>query len=145
MKTRTQGILGVAAAQTLLGSIGLCVLESGADSVSAAFYRCAIGGLMLAFYCLWRRDLAGLLRLPARTLTYAVASGFLMIANWVLFFEGIHRTGIAVATILFHVQPFLSWFSEPWSSVSACTRPLSSGSPWHLRVLCSPRVSPAPT
>ncbi|WP_297586492.1 DMT family transporter [Roseibium sp.] len=29
-----------------------------------------------------------------------------MTGNWVLFFEGIHRTGIAVATILFHIQPF---------------------------------------
>lgn len=107
MTRQTQGIIGVSAAQILLGTIGLCVLESGADSVSVAFYRCVIGGFVLAFYCLWRGDLNGLLRLPPKTILLALVSGFFMTGNWVLFFEGIQRTGIAVATILFHIQPFL--------------------------------------
>ncbi len=107
MNRRTEGMLGVVAAQTMLGTLGLCVLESGADPVSVAFYRCAIGGLALTFYCFWRGDLVGIVRLPPRTLLLAVFSGALIAVNWVLFFEGIRRTGIAVATIVVHIQPFI--------------------------------------
>ena len=106
MPVRLQGYIGLISAQTLLGTIGLCVLESGADPVSVAFYRCAIGGVMLTLYCGWRGDLVTIAHLTPKTLFLAIASGILMTANWVLFFEGIHRTGIAVATILFHIQPF---------------------------------------
>lgn len=107
MTRQTEGVIGLVTAQTLLGTIGLCVLESGADPVSITFYRCAIGGLALALYCLWRGDFARIRLVSGRTLALALASGVLMAGNWVLFFEGIRRTGIAVATITFHVQPFL--------------------------------------
>ena len=107
MTRQTEGVIGLVTAQTLLGTIGLCVLESGADPVSITFYRCAIGGLALVLYCLWRGDLARIRLVSGRTLGLALASGVLMAGNWVLFFEGIRRTGIAVATITFHVQPFL--------------------------------------
>ncbi len=107
MNRRAEGMIGVIAAQTMLGTIGLCVLESGADPVSIAFYRCAIGGTVLALYCAFRGTLAGMFRLPSKTLLLAVFSGVLMAGNWVLFFEGIQRTGIAVATIVFHIQPFI--------------------------------------
>jgi drug/metabolite transporter (DMT)-like permease len=106
MNRKMQGVLGVAAAQTLLGFLGLSVLESGADVLSVAFYRCAIGGLLLVFYCICRGELGEILRLPPRTHILALTSGLLMTGNWVLFFEGIHRMGIAAATILFHIQPF---------------------------------------
>ncbi len=36
----------------------------------------------------------------------AVLSGVLMVTQWVWFFDAIHRTSIAVATVVFHVQPF---------------------------------------
>ncbi|MHA7775012.1 DMT family transporter [Roseibium sp. M-1] len=107
LSRQTEGMIGVIAAQTLLGTIGLCVLESGADPVSVTFYRCAIGGLALVLYCYLRGDLARMRQVPMRTILLAVASGVLMAGNWVLFFAGIQRTGIAVATITFHVQPFL--------------------------------------
>ncbi|WP_269584213.1 DMT family transporter [Roseibium sp. Sym1] len=107
MTRQMEGMIGVIAAQTLLGTIGLCALESGADPVSVAFYRCLIGGIALGLYCLWRRDLTGIFRLPGRVFLLAASSGVLMAGNWVLFFEGIRQTGIAVATITFHIQPFL--------------------------------------
>lgn len=106
MKPATQGMLGVAAAQIVFGTIGLCVLESGADSVSAVFYRAATGGLLLTIFGFFNGKLRGLVRLPWRTLALAVASGVLMTANWVLFFEGIARGGISLATVLFYVEPF---------------------------------------
>lgn len=106
MKPATQGMLGVAVAQIVFGTIGLCVLESGADSVSAVFYRAATGGLLLTLLGFFNGDLRGLMRLPRRMLVLAVASGVLMAANWVLFFEGIARNGISLTTVLFYVEPF---------------------------------------
>lgn len=101
-----QGIVGLSMAQITLGTLGYCILESGADSVSAVFYRCAIGGALLGAYCFGRGTLSGIVRLPVRTLALAGLSGALMVGNWVLFFEGIRLTSISVATIAFHVQPF---------------------------------------
>ena len=106
LKQRTQGILGLFTAQAVLGTLGVCVIESGVDSVSVVFYRCAIGGVLLALYCYWRGDLWNIAQLPIKAVALALLSGALMVANWVLFFEGIQRTSISIATIAFHVQPF---------------------------------------
>jgi drug/metabolite transporter (DMT)-like permease len=107
MTSKSQGFVGVAAAQVLLGTLGVCVLESGADPLSVTFYRCVIGGGVLALYGVIRGNLSGVMRLPPRVLGLALASGLLMVGNWVLFFTAMQHTGIAVATIVFHVQPFM--------------------------------------
>ncbi|MCM2477525.1 DMT family transporter [Rhizobium sp. CG5] len=107
MTRQIQGFIGVAAAQMLLGTLGVCVLESGADPLSVTFYRCVIGGLVLALYGAFRGNLSAVLRLPPRVLGLALASGLLMVGNWVLFFTAMQHIGIAVATIVFHVQPFM--------------------------------------
>jgi len=90
----------------LLGTLGAFVAEAGLDSLSATFYRCAIGGAVLAAYCLWARIPVSL---PAGVGPWALslASGALMTGNWVFFFEAMARCGIAVATLAFHVQPIL--------------------------------------
>lgn len=106
MDRLAQGVLGLTAAQMILGTLGVCLIESGVDSVSAVYYRCIIGGVVLLAYCAWRHDLLTLRQLPKREIALTVLSAVLMITNWVLFFEGIRLTGIAVATIVFHVQPF---------------------------------------
>jgi len=107
MTKQIQGFIGVASAQILLGTLGVCVLESGADPLSVTFYRCVIGGLVLAFYGAIQGNLYGVMRLPPRVLGLALASGLLMVGNWVLFFTAMQYVGIAVATIAFHVQPFM--------------------------------------
>lgn len=107
MTPQRQGIAGVVLAQTTLGTLGLCVIEAGTDPLSTAFYRCVLAALALAAYAALRGDLGALFRLPVRILSLALLSGMLMVGNWVLFFEAIHRSGIAVATIVFHVQPFV--------------------------------------
>lgn len=107
MTKQIQGFIGVAAAQMLLGTLGVCVLESGADPLSVTFYRCLLGGLVLALYGAIRGNLYGVMRLPTKVLGLALASGLLMVGNWVLFFTAMQHIGIAVATIVFHVQPFM--------------------------------------
>ncbi len=106
MDRLAQGIFGLTAAQLILGTLGVSLIESGIDSVSAVYYRSVIGGLVLLAYCAWQHDLISLRQLPKREIILTTLSAVLMIANWVLFFEGIRLTSIAVATIVFHVQPF---------------------------------------
>jgi drug/metabolite transporter (DMT)-like permease len=100
-----QGVFGLGAGALLLGTLGICVRETGLDPVTIVFWRCIIGGAVLAVYCAWH----GHFRTQAwtlRILGLAGLSGALMVGNWVLFFAAIQRTGIAVSTIVFHVQPF---------------------------------------
>lgn len=106
MERTSQGLAGLTVAQAILGTLGVCLIESGVDSVSAVFYRCVFGGCVLVAYCIWRNDLISMRGLPRRELLMAILSAALMTTNWVLIFEGIRLTSIAVATIVFHVQPF---------------------------------------
>ncbi len=90
----------------LLGTLGVFVEEAGQDPLTAVWFRCAFGGLALLAWGLISARL-GELRLARRGLLAAVAAGLLMLLNWGLFFAAIERTSIAVATVVFHVQPLL--------------------------------------
>jgi drug/metabolite transporter (DMT)-like permease len=70
----------------------------------AVCFRCGFGALALLAWGAASGRL-GELRLAPRALLAAVAAGVLMVANWALFFAAIQRTSIAVATVVFHVQP----------------------------------------
>lgn len=93
-------------AMLMLSTLGVYVQEAGLDPVTTVFFRCAIGAALLAAYCGWKGMFARANMTP-RALRLAVFSGLLMVVNWVTFFEAIRRIGIAVATIVFHVQPFM--------------------------------------
>jgi drug/metabolite transporter (DMT)-like permease len=94
------------AAMLMLSTLGIYVQEAGLDPITTVFFRCAIGALALALYCAWK-GMFTRANMPPRALKLAVSSGLLMVVNWVTFFEAIRRIGIAVATIVFHVQPFM--------------------------------------
>ncbi|WP_035373102.1 DMT family transporter [Pseudoduganella violaceinigra] len=93
-------------AMLMLSTLGIYVQEARLDPITTVFFRCVIGAAALALYCAWRR-LFTRANMPPRALKLAVFSGVLMVVNWVAFFEAIRRIGIAVATIVFHVQPFM--------------------------------------
>ena len=88
----------------LLGSVGLFVDRSAQRALAAVFYRCLIGGLALVVYATATGRRAELC-LDAQGRRVALASGALMVANWALFFAALQRTSIAIATLVFHVQP----------------------------------------
>ncbi len=100
----TGGVTLMVAGGLLLGTLGVFVEEAAQHPLTAVWFRCAFGGAALL---LWGaaggrlRELA----LRGRALAAALAAGVLMIANWALFFAAIERTSIAVATVVFHVQP----------------------------------------
>lgn len=95
---------------TLSGTIGLAVLESGAQAPAVAFARCLIGGLLLAAWCTakgWMR--ASVLRamFSRRDLITTVAGGVMLVTNWVLLFAAYSFSSFSIATVVYHTQPFL--------------------------------------
>jgi drug/metabolite transporter (DMT)-like permease len=103
--SRQQGAITLASGGLLMGTIGIFVEEARLDAMTLVFFRCLFGFLALAGYCAWK----GFFRrqhFTPRMVGMAVLSGVLMVTQWVWFFDAIHRTSIAVATVVFHVQPF---------------------------------------
>lgn len=100
-----QGLLGFSAAAVLMGTMGVFIQEAGLDPVTTVFYRCLFGLATMTAYCGWRGYFRSQ-RFTSRLLGLALLSGVLMVSQWVFFFGAIQRTGIAVATVVFHVQPF---------------------------------------
>ncbi|SFV04075.1 DMT family transporter [Pseudoduganella namucuonensis] len=98
--------LPFAAAMAMLGTLGVFVEEAGLAPVATVFFRCVFGAAALALYCACKGMLARG-NMPAKSLGLALLSGVLMCVNWVAFLEAMRRVGISVATIVFHVQPFL--------------------------------------
>jgi len=88
----------------LLGTIGVFVEEAGQHPLVTVWFRCVFGALALLAWCLATGRGRELL-LGGRARWVACATGVLMVMNWALFFAAIPRTSIAVATVIFHIQP----------------------------------------
>lgn len=88
----------------LLGTIGVFVEEAGQHPLVTVWFRCAFGALALLAWCLATGRGRELL-LQGRERWMACATGVLMVMNWAMFFAAIPRTSIAVATVVFHIQP----------------------------------------
>lgn len=93
-------------AMLLLGTLGVFVEEARLDSVTIVYFRCLFGAISLGLYCAWKGFFVRA-NFRRKNVWLAIASGVLMVSQWVVFFEAILRIGISVATIVFHVQPFL--------------------------------------
>ena len=94
----------------LLGTVGLFVDKAARPPLEEVFVRCAIGCAALVAFAAASGRL-GELRVDRRGLRVALGSGALMVANWALFFAALQRSSIAVATLVFHVQPLwvMAW------------------------------------
>jgi len=114
----------------VLGTVGLFVERAGQPAFTAVWFRCAFGAGALGLWGMLRKR-NGELWLRGRALAAAVATGVLMTANWALFFAALERTSIAVATVVFHVQPVwvmaagVLWLGEPFSRVRAIATALA--------------------
>lgn len=88
----------------LLGTIGVFVEEAHQHPLVTVLFRCAFGALALLAWGL-ATGRTNELRLRGKSCWIACATGCLMVVNWALFFAAIPRISIAVATIVFHIQP----------------------------------------
>lgn len=100
-----QGALMLASGGLLMGTMGVFVEEARLGALTLVFFRCLFGFLSLAAYCGYKGYFARH-HFTRRTILLAGLSGVLMVTQWAWFFDAIHRTSIAVATVVFHVQPF---------------------------------------
>jgi len=113
-----QGQWLMVAGGLLLGTLGIFIEEAHQDPLTAVWFRCAFGGAALLAWGALTGRLAEL-RLTRAGLMAAVGAGLLVMLNWALFFGAIERTSIAVATVVFHVQPLWViafgawWLREP--------------------------------
>ena len=88
----------------LLGTLGVFVQEAAQHPLVTVWFRCALGALALFLWCAATGNLRGL-HLQGRRLGVVCVMGCLMVLNWALFFAAIPRTSMAVATVVFHIQP----------------------------------------
>ncbi|WP_168790882.1 DMT family transporter [Paraburkholderia aromaticivorans] len=102
---RQHGAITLASVGLLMGTLGIFVEEARLGALTLVFFRCLFGFLSLAAYCAWKGFFTRA-HFTRRTVTLALITGVLMVTQWVGFFDAIHRTSIAVATVVFHVQPF---------------------------------------
>lgn len=99
-----QGLWLMVAGGAMLGTIGVFVQEANQHPMMTVWFRCAFGALALLVWSL-ATGKVNELRLTGKGLWVAVATGCLMVLNWTMFFAAIPRTSIAVATVVFHIQP----------------------------------------
>lgn len=97
------------AGMVMSGTIGYFVVESGAPPLVVVFWRCVIGACALLVVIGARPGTRQELRATVRSRTGIVlaGSGGLLVANWVLVFTAYEHLSIGVATVIFHVEPFI--------------------------------------
>ena len=88
----------------LSGTIGAFVVLSGEAPMTVVFFRCLIGAAaLLGWLCYtgrWQR-------IGRSAGAWIAAGAAAIIGNWLCLFHAFALCGISVATVVYHVQPFL--------------------------------------
>ncbi len=96
----------MAGAMAIAGTVGWCVLLTGMPATAVVFWRCAFGALALASICMALPQQGGpriSLARPVWPPWRSVALG----ASWALLFAAYAHASIAIATVSYHIQPFM--------------------------------------
>lgn len=91
-------------AMLLSGTIGLLVVESGLPVMLVVWLRCLLGALGLAAWVAYSRQW---LRPTRAEVGWLALGGLALVLNWVCLFTAYGHSSIAVATVVYHVQPFI--------------------------------------
>lgn len=106
MAPQTRGTIEMAIAMIISGTVGWFVLTAGQPAMTVVFWRCAFGALTMFIVC----GLLGLLRrgiISRKQAGIAVLGGLALVFNWTLLFGAYAHASIAVATVVYHTQPFM--------------------------------------
>lgn len=106
MKPQTRGTLEMLLAMVISGTVGWFVIMSGQSPEAVVFWRCLFGAMAMLVACL----MLGVLRrtrINARQVILAGLGGVALVLNWVLLFSAYTHSSIAIATVVYHVQPFM--------------------------------------
>jgi drug/metabolite transporter (DMT)-like permease len=100
----TGGVWRMVTAMVMSGTIGVFVLMSGQSPLTVVFFRCLLGATALLGYLAWR---GGWKRLDVRAALWVAGGAAALIVNWLCLFSAFSVSGIAITTVVYHVQPFL--------------------------------------
>jgi drug/metabolite transporter (DMT)-like permease len=104
-KSTKTGVVQMTLAMILSGTIGVFVTESHQVAFNVVFFRCVIGALCLAGFCLARGYFQRAYFTPRNLLIIALG-GVCIVFNWVFLFKSYRLTSISLGTVLYHTQPF---------------------------------------
>ena len=100
----TGGIWRMVTAMAMSGTIGAFVMLSGEDPMTVVFFRCLIGAIALLGW-LWHTG--GWICPDRNGAAWIAAGAAALIGNWLCLFSAFKLCGISIATVVYHVQPFL--------------------------------------
>lgn len=99
------GVAQMTLAMMLSGTIGVFVTESHQSPFNVVFFRCVIGALCLAGFCLAKGYFKRSYFTP-RAIGLIALGGVCIVFNWVFLFKSYRLTSISLGTVLYHTQPF---------------------------------------
>ncbi|CAG2148137.1 DMT family transporter [Cupriavidus numazuensis] len=97
------GTWRMVAAMALSGTIGWFVVTSGQPTLDVVFFRCLLGGASLLGVLTLQR---GWVRMDKARMGWLVLGGVTLILNWLCLFSAYAYSGISIATVVYHTQPF---------------------------------------
>ncbi|WP_100633981.1 DMT family transporter [Pseudomonas qingdaonensis] len=106
MNARSRGTLEMVTAMCISGTVGWFVVQSGQSPSSMVFWRCLFGAAVMALAC-WALGVFGTLRPTRAQWGWMLLGGVALACNWLLLFSAYSQASIAVATVVYHTQPFM--------------------------------------
>lgn len=106
MKPEARGTLEMITAMMISGTVGWFVVMSGQAPHTVVFWRCLFGALAMLVACLALRVFKRS-RLDVRQFMLVCVGGVALMLNWVLLFSAYNHASIAIATVVYHVQPIM--------------------------------------
>ncbi|XDZ52209.1 DMT family transporter [Neisseriaceae bacterium CLB008] len=106
MNPHLRGSIEMSVAMAISGTIGWFVLQTGLPAQAVVFWRCLFGAAAMFAACAY----AGLLQpkyFSRNQVAWILLGALALIANWILLFAAYRHTSIAVATVVYHTQPFM--------------------------------------
>ncbi len=138
---KSGGVWRMVTAMAMSGTIGVFVLLSGQAPLTVVFFRCLIGAAALLGWLAWTGGWKKPDRRAARWIAVGAAA---IIANWLCLFHAFALCGISLATIVYHVQPFMlillaalaqrelpAWHKLPWLVLAFAGVALTTGLDWN--------------
>lgn len=99
------GLLRIAAAAIVWGTIPLVLRAADGASAVKVFYRVAVAGVAMLLWMIARGRLGELKALSRRKLLSVAGQGVLLAVNWLLFLTALDMTKVAVAELLGYTGP----------------------------------------